>query len=76
MSIGINNPRYVMTAEDRVGYYRWARELEGKLKKQGELKHSDEPGLPPSDRGAFQPAQRRPVWRTSSGKFRSAAGST
>ena len=60
MSIGINNPRYVMTAKDHVGYYRWARELEEKLQKQGELKHNDEPGLPPSDRGAFQPAQKAP----------------
>ena len=60
MSIGINNPRYVMTAKDHVGYYRWARELEEKLQKQRELKQNDEPGLPPSDRGAFQPAQKAP----------------
>ena len=58
MSIGINNPRYVMTAKDHVGYYRWARELEEKLQKQRELKQNDEPGLPPSDCGAFQPAQK------------------
>ena len=60
MSIGINNPRYVMTAKDHVGYYWWARELEEKLQKQRELKQNDEPGLPPSDRGAFQPAQKAP----------------
>ena len=60
MSKGINNPRYVMTAKDRVGYYRWARELEEKLQKQRELKQNDEPGPPPSDRGAFQPAQKAP----------------
>ena len=60
MSIGINNPRYVMTAKDHVGYYRWARELEEKLQKQRELKQNDEPGLPPSDCGAFQPAQKAP----------------
>ena len=41
MSIGINNPRYVMTAKDHVGYYRWARELEEKLQKQRELKQND-----------------------------------
>ena len=60
MSIGINDPRYVMTAKDHVGYYRWARELEEKLQKQRELKQNDEPGPPPSDRGAFQPAQKAP----------------
>ena len=60
MSIGINDPRYVMTAKDHVGYYRWARELEEKLQKQRELKQNDEPGLPPSDCGAFQPAQKAP----------------
>ena len=60
MSIGINYPRYVMTAKDHVGYYRWARELEENLQKQGEVKHNDEPAPPPSGRGAFQPAQKAP----------------
>ena len=58
MSIGINDPRYVMTAKDHVGYYRWAKELEENLQKQGEVKHNDEPAPPPSDRGACQPAQK------------------